>query len=334
MPVSLGAPLAEWDEQQQLRGGLVVQLARHVASSRGLALELLPLPPARLRNEAAAGNFDAVCLPEAQRGPERDLLDWAPPAFELNALLLAHVTSPRLERMADLPADAVVGHVQGTNLAALDPGLADPRVRHEDALSEDRLARKLLSRRHPYAVMSQPAASHWRAQSPDVAAWALPLEKTALVCGLARRGPLSAGQWAEAQDQARRQGLLPQWMHDARMPGFAMVVSRQHEAAPLTEQQLNDLFLARRGGTANGGPLRLLMLGGAWRADAIRQLLQREPGEYTAQWSGQQFGGRRRAPEEFDDPVQLRAALRQDPRALGVLPWWAVDASVRVLNFR
>lgn len=328
VPTSLGAPLVDWDEQQ-VRGGVIPRLARHVSDSHGLRLELIALPPARLRSEVLAGQYDAVCLPSSQRGSERDALEWAAPVLEISELLVAHGEVPRLEQLADAEADSMVGIVQGLTLPALDG-----RLRREDALSEDRLAKKLAARRHPYAVISQPAASYWRAQGLSLAGWTLLLDRVRLQCGLSSASPVSAAQWSQAQEAARQSGLLAQLARQALMPGFALVVSRASELRVIPEQQLVDLYLGRRQSIAGGHSPRLLMLGGTLRSDATRQLLQREPTEYAAQWTAQQFGGRRRAPEEFEDPVALRAALRQDPKALGVLPLWALDASVRVLGFR
>ncbi|MFZ8396237.1 hypothetical protein ACO1L9_14565, partial [Staphylococcus aureus] len=80
--------------------------------------------------------------------------------------------------------------VQGLTLPALDG-----RLRREDALSEDRLAKKLAARRHPYAVISQPAASFWRAQGLSLAGWTLLLDRVRLQCGLSSASPVSAAQW-------------------------------------------------------------------------------------------------------------------------------------------
>ncbi|WP_163614989.1 hypothetical protein, partial [Klebsiella pneumoniae] len=38
VPTSLGAPLVDWDEQQ-VRGGVIPRLARHVSDNHGLRLE-------------------------------------------------------------------------------------------------------------------------------------------------------------------------------------------------------------------------------------------------------------------------------------------------------
>lgn len=333
LPTSLGAPLVDWEEQQ-VRGGLIPQLVRHIAEARGLRTEFIALPPARLRAAALSSEFDVLCLPDAQRGAEQDALEWAAPLLDISALLVGHAEAPRLEQLADAPPDTVVGSVQGLSVPTLDSRAADGRLRREDAFSEDRLAKKLGARRHPYAVLSQPAASYWRAQGMDLGPWALPMDRLRLQCGLARRSPLSAAQWGEAQDAVRQAGLLARLTQQAHMPGFAVVVSRANALRELPEQQFLDLYLARRTGLAGGRSPRLLMLGGLLRTEATRQLLRREPGDYAAQWTAQQFGGRRRAPEEFDDPLALRAMLQRDANALGVLPLWAVDASLRVLAFR
>lgn len=335
VPTSLGAPLVEWEEQQA-RSGALLTMARHVAESRGLKLELVPLPMPRLRAALQAGEVDAVCGLDAQRSAERDLLDWTAPWLEVSELLVAHAGVASLDQWADAPADAVIGAVQGLPLPpAMDARMAEGTLRREDALSEDRLARKLTARRHAFAVLGQPAASHGRAQGSDMAAWALPLERIRLQCGLARRGaPVNVTQWNEALEAARQNGISARWTREALAPGYAVVVSRQNEWRDIPEQQLVDLYLGRRA-TLDSGPVpRLLMLGGNRLGDVTRLLLRREPGDFAAQWSAQQFGGRRRGPESFDDPIALRATLSKDPRALGVLPLWAVDASVRILAFR
>jgi ABC-type amino acid transport substrate-binding protein len=335
VPTTLGAPLVDWEEQQP-RGGALVAMVRHVAELRGLRLELVALPAPRLRAALQAGEVDAVCGLDAQRSAERDLLEWTVPWLESVELLVGHAGVGSVDQVQDVRAEAVVGAVQSLGLPAVVEGrLGDGGLRREDALSEDRLARKLAARRHPYAVLGQSAFSYWRAQGADMAAWALPLDRLRLQCGISRRGaPLTPQQWNDALDAARQSGLAGQWARQALQPGYAVVVSRQNEWHDVPEQQLIDLYLGRRATLGSGPAPRLLMLGGSRLGDVTRLLLKREPGDFAAQWSAQQFGGRRRGPESFDDPLLLRASLARDPQAMGVLPLWAVDGSVRILALR
>ncbi|MFX8125935.1 hypothetical protein ABTL08_19285, partial [Acinetobacter baumannii] len=92
--------------------------------------------------------------------------------------------------------------------------------------------------RHPYAVISQPAASFWRAQGLSLAGWTLLLDRVRLQCGLSSASPVSAAQWSQAQEAARQSGLLAQLARQALMPGFALVVSRASELRVIPEQQL------------------------------------------------------------------------------------------------
>lgn len=335
IPTTLGAPLVEWEDQQP-RGGALLGMVRHVAESRGLRLELLALPAPRLRAAVQAGEIDAACGLDGQRSPERDLLDWTQPWLESIELLVGHAGVASLDQLPDNRAEVVIGTVQSQPLpTALEARVADGSLRREDALSEDRLARKLAARRHAYAVLGQSSFAHWRAQGNELAGWALPLDRLRLQCGITRRAaPLTVAQWNEALDAARSTGLSAQWARQALQPGYAVVVSRQNEWRDVPEQQLVDLYLGRRSMLDSGPAPRLLMLGGSRLGDVTRLLLKREPGDFTAQWSAQQFGGRRRSPEAFDDPLLLRASLAKDPRAMGVLPLWAVDASVRILSLR
>ena len=334
LPTTLGAPLVDWEEPVARSRGALPALLRLLAERQGLRLEWQALPPGRVRAALQAGDIDMVCGVDAQRSAERELLDWSAPLFDVGELLVGHHGSARLDELADAPADTVIGALQGQPLPALDTRVADGTLRREDALSEDRLTRKLAARRHPYAVLSQPAASQLRAQGQEISPWAVPLDRARLQCGLSRRAPLSVAQWNEALEGVRQSGALAGLSRQGLMPGYAVVVSRANALREVSEQQLVDLYLARRASLPGGTVSRLLMVGGQLRAEVTRLLLGREQGDYAAQWSAQQFGGRRRAPAEFDDPLALRAALKADPQALGVLPLWAVDASLRVLAFR
>lgn len=326
-------PFVSWADQKP-KDGVQIRLLTAVAERLGLSLELVALPPLRLRAALQAGEIDIVCGIDGQRVPERDQMDLTPPLFELTELLVGHPEAGRVEQLESLPAGVAVGALQGVASPTLDARVADGKLRREDALGEDRLLRKLVARRHPYAVLLQSAVSASRLHGDDLAPWVLPLDRFHYQCGLQRRGVLSMAQWTAAISALRSTEQFAELGRAALLPGFAWVVSRQSLLKEVPEQVLVDVFLARRRSVAGQPNSRLLMLGGSLRHQVSQVMLGRSGSDYRASWSAQQYGGRRAAPEEFEDPSALRALLKQDPSAIGVLPLWAIDAGLRVLAFR
>lgn len=326
-------PFVVWADQKP-RDGVQVRLLQAMAARLGLTLELVALPPLRLRAALQAGEIDVVCGIDGQRAPDRDQLDLTPAVFELTEVLVGHPESPRVEQLDGLAQGTAVGAVQGLASPVLDGRVADGRLRREDALGEDRLVRKLAARRHPYALMLQPAASAGRARGEDLAPWAVPVDHFHYQCGLSKRSALTLAQWNAALGALRQSDQFAELSRGSLSPGFAWVVSRQSGLKEVPEQALIDAFLARRRGVGVQSSSRLLMLGGPLRNEVTRVLFGRAGSDYRAAWTAQQYGGGRAAPEELDDPYALRALLKQDPTAIGVLPLWAIDAGLRVLAFR
>lgn len=329
---SQSEPFVVWVDQKP-RDGVQIRLLQAVAERLGVSLDLVALPPLRLRAALQSGEIDLVCGVDGQRTVDREQMELTPAVFELTELLVGHADTARVELIDALPAGTVVGALQGLASPALDARVADGRLRREDALGEDRLVRKLTARRHPYAMLLQPAASAGRMKGEDLAPWALPLDRFHYQCGLSRRSLISMAQWNQALAALKQTDLFADLGRAALLPGFAWVVSRQSGLKEVPEQVLVDAFLARRRSVSGQTSSRLLMLGGSLRNQVMRVLLGRTVGDYRAAWSAQQYGGGRAAPEELEDPTALRALLKQDPTAIGVLPLWAVDAGLRVLAF-
>jgi len=98
-------------------------------------------------------------------------------------------------------------------------------------------------------------------------------------------------------------------------------------AAPLTKEQLADVYLGRNQALT---PLDQAE-SAAIRAEFYKKLTGRDPAQIKAMWSRLTFTGKGQSPKELPDSAAVKKAVAADPKAIGYIEKSAVDASVKVL---
>ena len=106
-----------------------------------------------------------------------------------------------------------------------------------------------------------------------------------------------------------------------------LVVVGNPSAAPLTKDQVADIFLGKSQAMTpvdqpEAAPIR---------ADFYKRATSRDPAQVKALWSRLAFSGKATPPREMADSAAVKKAVAADPKAVGYIDKTAVDASVKVL---
>ena len=99
-------------------------------------------------------------------------------------------------------------------------------------------------------------------------------------------------------------------------------------AAPLTKEQLADVYLGRNQALT---PLDQAE-SAAIRAEFYKKLTGRDPAQIKAMWSRLTFTGKGQSPKELPDSAAVKKAVAADPKAIGYIDKSEVDGTVKVLQ--
>ncbi|MBE7368777.1 hypothetical protein [Ramlibacter pallidus] len=106
-----------------------------------------------------------------------------------------------------------------------------------------------------------------------------------------------------------------------------LVVVAHPSAAPVTKEQVADLFLGKGQSLtpvdqAEGSPLY---------AEFYRKATGRDVAQVKATWARLVFSGKAQAPRQLPDSAAVKKAVAADPKAIGYIEKSAVDSSVKVV---
>ena len=106
-----------------------------------------------------------------------------------------------------------------------------------------------------------------------------------------------------------------------------VVVIGNSAAAPLTKDQVSDVFLGKsQAFTPIDQPESAPV-----RADFYKKATGRDAAQVKATWSRLVFTGKAVAPKEVADAAAVKKAVAADPKAIGYIDKSAVDGSVKVV---
>ena len=108
----------------------------------------------------------------------------------------------------------------------------------------------------------------------------------------------------------------------------AQVVVMNASAAPLTADQVSNIFLGR---SPDFKPVDLPE-SNAVRATFYKKATDRDVAQVKAVWSRLVFSGKATPPTEVADAAAVKAAVKADPKAIGYIDKSAVDGSVKVVH--
>lgn len=331
IPQSASPPFVVWRDGQPVEG-LDIELAQALAQLLNSRAELQVLPRARIETALEQGEADIAC--DITPGPRGESsLRWSPPLFELNLMLVGHISAAPVDNLGQISSAAVIGTLQGQAYPALESAFSEGRLRRDEALSEDRLLRKLNLNRHPYGLLSRQILS-WHAESESVAGldqWRLPVQSQAYRCAIAPRPRVEARLLLDGIEQLLQRGRIEQMLNAYTKPALAVVVSTQSSLRRVDRQQLNELYTGQRQQLDASGAAAPLMSAGPERLLFLQSVLRLNAGQYRSTWAAQQFGGRRSPPLELRDAQSIKAHLLRHTQAIGYLPLSLVDPSLRVV---
>ena len=107
----------------------------------------------------------------------------------------------------------------------------------------------------------------------------------------------------------------------------AIVVVGHPSAAPLTKDQVADIYLGKN---LSAAPVDLPEAAPA-RAEFYTKATGREPAQVKATWSRIAFSGKGQPPKEVADAAAVKKAVAADAKAIGYIDKSAVDGTVKVL---
>jgi hypothetical protein len=111
------------------------------------------------------------------------------------------------------------------------------------------------------------------------------------------------------------------------LPAHAQVAVMHAGAAPLTKDQVANIYLGR---SAELTPLDLPE-GNATRDSFYRKAAEREPAQVKSTWARIVFTGKGQPPKELPDAAAVKKAVNADHKAIGYIDKSAVDGSVKVV---
>lgn len=324
------APLVEWREGRP-QGGLYVELGQALAQQLGRRPQWVLLPLVRIEAAAEAGELDLRCHVEAgaARGPE----GLVTPLWALPQVLVGPAGSVALKRSQDLPGAAEIGTVQHQAYPLLDALLGAGQWRRADAPSTDRMLRKLALGRSDYGVASLAELQAYRREQPDPALsdWRLELGSSTMYCQVPRQGRIATAELQGVLQALADQGRLEALQRRHGLPSLAVVSDAASGIDTLGRAELEALFLGRRAELHDGRSPLLLLSNEAVLGAFAEQVLQRSEQQLRSEWARRLFSGRARAPRVVEGVAALKALLRQQPQAIGVLPLREVDVQQRIL---
>jgi ABC-type phosphate transport system substrate-binding protein len=106
-----------------------------------------------------------------------------------------------------------------------------------------------------------------------------------------------------------------------------LVVVGHPSAAPLTKDQVADIFLGKSQALT---PVDLPEAAAA-RADFYKRATGRDAAQVKSVWSRLVFSGKAQLPKELPDAAAVKKAVAADPKAVGYIEKAAVDGTVKVL---
>jgi len=328
-----GAPYAIFKDGA-LVGGIDFDLAQAIGEALHLPVQHVLLPRPRVDAAVAAGEIDLRChlSPEFTRAPEQYL--WSSPLLELENVLVGHQTAEALSSLEQLPRGQALGTVLGFVYPGVDERVADGRLRRDDTIAIERSLQKLSLNRVPYAIAEQREVSWYQRANPghNIAYWRLPLFKAEFRCAVPKSPRNDGGElMLAAIERLRSSGQIERILARYLVSQLVVVSSAKSPLARLSRQEVSELYLGQARALPDGSAPQLLASGGALRDEFYAKVLERDAAQVKAAWSRLLFSGKGRAPREFTDPAQLRAALQANPGAIAYLDASQVDASMKVL---
>ena len=121
--------------------------------------------------------------------------------------------------------------------------------------------------------------------------------------------------------------LVAAWLAAGSALAADLVVVGHPSAAPMTREQVADLYLGK---TQGQNPIDLPQAD-PLHAEFYRKATGRDMAQVKATWARLVFGGKAQPPRQAADAAAVRKAVAADPKAVGYLEKSAVDASVRVI---
>lgn len=330
VPATVGPPYLSGPEAG---AGVLPSLARQLGQALKVEARLVVLPGLRIEAAASGGDIDLWCHahPTWTRAP--DQFQWLPTLYNVERVLVGAAGQPSPGALDRLPEGQLIGTTLGTLYPDLTERFASGRFKRDDALSSERLLKKLALARVPYAVVDRRELDAQLQVDPELrlAPWRLPIEATGARCGLARSSsvewrrltaafePLQTSTWFEAALRASAQAHL------------AFVVSARSKAEALSLQELQDLYLGSARRLAGCSAVSLYVRTGATQRQFLAQALKLDAAGFRGTWSRLVFSGRATAPVEVDDIVELKQRLAGDPCSLSFVRAADVDPSLKVL---
>jgi polar amino acid transport system substrate-binding protein len=135
-------PLAQYDGQGALIGGLTLDISKAMAEQLQMLLRTVSLLRKRLEKGLLQGDLDLVCYLNPKWVEVPDAFLWMPALFRGETVLVTLLDVPRFNTLADFHGKTI-GSVLGYFYPNLDEAVQAGRLKREDALDLDKSYRKL-----------------------------------------------------------------------------------------------------------------------------------------------------------------------------------------------
>jgi polar amino acid transport system substrate-binding protein len=202
-------PLLELRDEQ-VRGGIVPDMARAIAHTLSMPVSFVLMPRARMDASALAGEADLRCYVRTAWSSTPDAYQWSGELFRVGNVLVGHSAQPQPAALESLPPKTLIGAARGFMYPVLEPGFQSGRWRREDAIDIEKLLLKLALDRHSYAVVDELSLDWFLRQTtqPSIAPWRLGLSQESIQCAVPKAGRVAPEKLLPAIERLKSSGEM------------------------------------------------------------------------------------------------------------------------------
>lgn len=198
-------PIAEFDAQEHLVGGIAKELAELIAAGLGRPISFVPLPARRVSAALAAGEADAVCfvLPQWLQGDFR----WTRGLIPEASLVASHADAPALKSLDQLSGQPL-GTVLSYNYPHVEQALGKG-LKRADVASMAANLRRLAAGRVRYALVEKTSLQYFLREQPNAPvriAWVI--DRFDARCAFSQRSGVPFPEVASVLDQLVSDGSV------------------------------------------------------------------------------------------------------------------------------
>lgn len=214
---SWAMPYAKFDADH-FNGGIVYDLGQALEKALDMPVDFVVLPRKRIDGAVLAGEIDLRCYTNPQWTPIADQHIWSKSLFDLGDVLFGSNGTAEPANLKSLPAGSVVSTVLGYEYLPLQVQFASGQLKRDDAADLEKLLMKMSVGRSPYGIADALSLQWYQRTTPQhrLAPWRLSVSRNDFMCGVPKKGRVSAAKILAALDELKKTGRIDEILRKYR----------------------------------------------------------------------------------------------------------------------